>query len=163
MTQPIYLDSIEDLQELFDGIQEDFEAINYTDYMVAEQHLMAELHEGYFQREAGPDGVAWPKNAPRTIREKGHSRILRGKPSNRYRLSRSLTERATQTVDEAVREAIQTDTGGWMTFGSLVPYGPFHDRDRGRIPARRHVGINDEHLDGMTERAADFTLKELAK
>lgn len=163
MTKTLYLDGFEEVQDLLDGVSDDFHDIDYTNELVAELDLLAELHSTFFQSETGPDEAAWPANARSTIKRKGHSRILRGIPSNNYRLSRSLREKGSQSSGDAVREAIQTDTGGYLSFGTAVEYSAAHDRARGNIPARRHVGMNGEHLDGITERVTDYTIKQLQK
>lgn len=163
MTQTYYLDSVSDLQDVYDSVAEDLNETDYASWMADELVRMSDLHKGYFQKQTGPDGAAWPRNAPSTIRRKGHSRIMRGHPKNNYRLSRSLTERATSTTGDAVREMIQTDSAAHIAFGTTVEYSMHHDQARGNIPARRHVGINDRHLDGMVNRVADHIIKELAK
>ena len=157
------LTSHDELQDVYDALAEDIDGLDYQDFMADELVRIADLHRTFFQRETGPDGVAWPKNAPSTIKAKGHSRILRGHPSNHYRLSRSLTERSTRTTGDAIREMAQTDTAAYMSFGTSVEYSHLHDETRGRIPARRHVGLTDAHVSGMVERVADHIIKELAK
>lgn len=161
MTTTYQLDSYAELQEVYDDLTEDIAQLDYQEWMGRELVRMADLHRKYFQHQTGPDGAAWPKNAPSTIRYKGHGRILRGHPSNNFRLSRSLTERSTRTTGDAIREAIQTDTAAYMTFGTSVEYSAAHDRPRGNIPARRHVGLNEEHVNGMVERLADEIVKQL--
>lgn len=179
MTQTLTLDGIEELPELFAGIQEDFEAIDYGEWLAGELDRMAVAHKAYFDSSTGPDGAAWKPNAPSTIRQKGHSTILRGvrgrkerniKGTKRrpkvtfsrarwiggFRLSTSLTAKTRQTFGDAIREAIATEYGGELKFGTSVEYSVFNED-------RPHVGISEKHLDGMVERAADFTLAELAK
>jgi phage gpG-like protein len=152
-----------DLQEVYDDVSEDIDAVDYQEWMAGELVRMADLHRSYFARQAGPSGAAWPKNAPITIKRKGHSRILRGIPSNNFRLSKSLTERTTTTTGDAIRNAIQTDTAAYMTFGTSVEYSEIHDRGTGRIPIRQHVGLNEEHINGMVDRLADEITKQLAE
>ncbi len=162
--QTYVLDDISELSEVYESVAEDFNDIDYTDWMVRELDEMARLHAGYFQRQAGPDDAPWAKNAPRTIKEKGHARILRGKPDNNYRLSKSLTLRGTkQSTEDAIRETVQTDTGAYMTFGSAVEYSALHDETRGNIPARRHVGLNEHFVEVMVDRVADYIVRQLAK
>lgn len=176
-----YLDGPEELQAFVDGIQEDMEAIDYTKLMSQELNNLADLHRGFFNASSGPDGAAWKPNASRTIRQKGHSTILRGvrtrKPPKRktgpkfvrtrwiggYRLSTSLTLKHGQSTGDAIREGIQTDTGGWLKFGTSVEYAGYNDQGTSRIPARPHIGMDDKHLDGMVERTLDYAIKELAK
>lgn len=177
----IYLDGPEELQSLMDGIAEDFADIDYTVLMSQELNNLSDLHRGFFNTSSGPDGAAWKPNAPSTIRQKGHSTILRGvrsaKPKKRksgpkfvrtrwiggYRLATSLTLKAGQSTGDAIREGVQTATGGWLKFGTAVEYAGYNDQGTGRIPARPHIGMDDKHLDGIVERTLDYTLKQLAK
>jgi phage gpG-like protein len=162
MTVTILVDGYENLHEVYDSIAEDFNSIDYSEWMKSELDEMAHAHSGYFQRSVSPDGIPWKPNAPRTIAAKGHSRILRGKPSNQYRLSRSLAARG-QPGGDSIREAIQTNTGAYMSFGTAVEYALQNDQGTARIPARPHVGINEAYLDAMTERVADYVIRKLAK
>lgn len=180
------LNSFEELPAFFEGISNDFAEIDYTDYLVKELDFAADLHKKYFDSSTGPDGGAWQPNAPSTIRQKGHSTILRGvrgqvqkhiksrkgrpgvfspftKNVRGYRLATSLTTKTRQTFGDAVREAIGTEGGGVMSFGTTVPYAIYNDQGTERIPARPHIGLTEQHLDKMVNRAADFTLAELAK
>jgi hypothetical protein len=189
MTQTTVLNGFEEIPELLAGIQEDFEDIDYADYLYRELDLMADLHKSFFDQSKGPDGATWDPNAPSTVRQKGHAVILRGvrgrqeksvkgtknRPRVRfsrgrkiggYRLATSLTAKTRQSFGDAIREGIATHGGGAMTFGSAVEYAG--DKGAGRVTAyapqgRPHVGMNEQHLDKMTERAADYTLEQLAR
>jgi phage gpG-like protein len=163
MPTTYHLDSHSDLQEVYDDLSEDIAATDYQDWMASELVRMADLHRTFFQNQTSPNGTAWPKNALSTIRRKGHSRILRGIPTNNFRLSRSLTERVTSTTGDAIRNAIQTDNAAYMSFGTSVEYSEIHDRGTSRIPIRQHVGLNDEHINGMVDRLADEITKQLAE
>lgn len=158
------LNSFDQLQDVYDAVAEDLNTTDYADWMVDELIRMAAFHRGLFQKSQSPTGEQWARNAPSTIRRKGHSRILRGHPDNKYRLSRSLTERSTRSTGDAIREMIQEQDGrAYLAFGTAVEYSARHDQTRGRVPARRHVGINEQHLDGMVNRLADHIVNELAK
>lgn len=178
MTQTAVLDDINQLQGLYDGIAKQFNEIDYGDYLVKELDFIADLHKGFFNKSTGPDGSPWKKNAPRTIREKGHAVILRGKRGQKqrnikatkrkpavrfsreqgiggFRLATSLTAKTSQTFGDAIREAIATDGGGVLSFGTDVEYSVYNQN-------RPHVGLTDTYLDKATNRVADFTLAKLA-
>jgi hypothetical protein len=169
----VVLDGIEELQDLYDSLEEDFRDISYVKWMHDELDRMTVLHQGYFNNSSGPDGVAWKPNAPSTIRQKGHAVVLRGKTRYRvqgkrkkrwkniakksqFRLKRSLTLNAKKAMGDAIRDAIDTDNGAYLQFGTAVEYSAYNQD-------RPHVGINEQHLDGMVERVADYTLKILAE
>lgn len=170
----IYLDGPEGLQSLVDGIVEDYEAIDYSKLMSQELNNLSDLHRGFFNASAGPAGVAWKPNAPSTIRQKGHSTVLRGvrsaKPRKRkggpkfvrtrwiggYRLATSLTLKSGQSTGDAIRETVPSETGGLLKFGTDVEYSSYNED-------RPHVGMDDKHLDGIVERTLDYTIKEMAK
>ena len=159
MTQTIYMESLDELQDFYDGIADDFNQIEFDPWMQAELGLMADWHDGLFQSATDPGGTPWPPLAPSTITRKGHSTIL----VDTGRLRQSLRLKGNQSTGDAVREGIQSDLTSYMTFGTVVEYGPYHDQASGTRPARRHVGINEEYMDRMTVRACDFTIKELAE
>lgn len=188
MTKTVVLDGIEELPKLMAGIQADIDKINYTDLLNNELTRLANLHKQYFDTSTGPDGKPWDANAPSTVRQKGHSVVLRGVRGSRplnvkatrrkpsvgfsrsrgiagFRLATSLTAQTTQSYGDAIREAIQEQPGvAHLVFGSGVPYAG--DRRAGRPTAyapqgRPHIGINSTYLDGMVQRALDYTLKKL--
>jgi phage gpG-like protein len=163
MPTTYHLDSHNDLQEVYDDLTEDIAATDYQDWMASELVRMADLHRTFFQNQQSPNGTAWPPNALSTIKRKGHSRILRGIPTNNFRLSRSLTERVTSTTGDAIRNAIQTDNAAYMSFGTSVEYSERHDVGGPNLPIRQHVGLNDEHINGMVDRLADEITKQLAE
>lgn len=151
----VVLENPSEIQELYDSVEEDFFDINYGDYFANEAVLLEELHRAFFDRETAPDGTRWPPLSPKTIKRKGHSRIL----IDSHRLMRSLVGKSTDSVREIVTE--QNNQG--MSFGTLVPYSRFHSAMDGatRLPIREHVGLTDEYADDATERVADYTLAEL--
>lgn len=157
----ITLKGLEEIPDLLRGVEEDFRDIDWIPYLQKELLELSNTATGMFASSQTPDGVPWKPNAPRTIREKGHARILRGKPANKYRLSRSLTQKA--GGGDAIREAIQTASGAVLGFGTAVEYALYNDQGTNRIPARPHIGINEKHLDGMVERVADYAVAQLAK
>lgn len=160
----LVLNSFGEVRGLIESVVADFRGIKLLPYMQGELGHMADLHQGYFSSGSGPGGSKWGKNAPSTVRAKGHGRVLFGIPSRGHRLSRSLTQKANQTTDDAIREAIEVAGGGMMTFGSLVEYAG--DTRAGRPTSyapegRPHVGLNDKYLDAATERLADAALQQL--
>ena len=180
----VILDNWQDFQELLDGVVEDFEKTDYIGFLGAELDRLADLHKAFFDSSSGPDGSPWKPNAPSTIKQKGHSTILRGVRSRKerdfkgtkgrpgvkfrrsrwlggYRLSTSLTAKTRQSYGDAVREAVSEGNGGALTFGTTVPYATYNDQGTERIPARPHVGMNEQFLDAVVERLADYQLKQL--
>lgn len=181
MPATIYLDSLDELQDLYDGVAEDFADIEYRPFLEGELDKIANLEREYFDRQVSPDGAAWAANAPRTIEQKGHDKVLRGvrggirksarknhgaklaRRFRQFRLSNSLTLKSKSSTGDAIREATDTTNGGWLAFGTEVEYSAFHDQGNSRVPARPHVGVNDRYLDAATERCADYTLKKLVE
>lgn len=163
MTQTFVVDSVEGLQEVYDDIALQFGEMDFIEYLESEQPLLEDFHRERFATQTDADGNQWKKNAPLTIKRKGHTRILRGIPTEGHRLSRSLTQRLRHSTEDAVREVVQSDTGAGLSFGTTRPYSGVNQRGTSRIPARPHVGINEPYLDAMTERAVDYTLAQLAK
>jgi phage gpG-like protein len=48
-----------------------------------------------------------------------------------------------------------------MSFGTSVEYSARHDVGGKNLPIRQHVGLNDEHINGMVERLGDEIIKQL--
>lgn len=142
-----------DLNDTYENIRENFLTIRYENYLRGELKELEKQHASYWDKDAGPDGQAWPELAASTIKRKGHATIL----VDKRRLKPSL---ASQTGD-SIRETFDEGTNKGLTFGTEVPYSMYHDTATANRPARRHVGTNEEHIDKMTERAIDYTLKEL--
>jgi len=184
--QTVVLKDPSQLQDVFDGIAVDVERIDYGEWLFNELDRIADLEKSYFDSSTGPDGQPWAPNAPSTIRQKGHSVILRGKrgqrPNNikatkrrpavsfargqnlsQFRLARSLTLQSHQSFDESIREAVANAGGGVLRFGTEVPYSVYNQNGTERIPARPHVGLTDKYLDQACNRVLDFTIQQLAK
>lgn len=152
---PTVIDGQDGLNELYANVREDFLTINYQNYLKRELKELEKQHASYWEKDAGPDGTAWPELAPSTIKRKGHATIL----VDTKRLKPSLAQR---TAD-SIRETYEEGHNHGLEFGTEVPYSMDHDEATSNRPARRHVGTNEEHLAAMTERAADYTLNELKK
>lgn len=184
--QTVVLNDPKELQGLFDGIVEQADRVDWTEELKKELNFIADLEKSYFDSSTGPDGAPWQVNAPSTIRQKGHDVILRGvrgkrqrdvkvtrrRPAVRFskaknirgfRLATSLTTKTTESFGDSIREAVATDTGGSLTFGTTVEYSIYNDQGTDRIPARPHIGLTNKYLDAATNRAADYLLGQLKK
>lgn len=150
------IDSPARLQSFFDDIAADFSRLNFLPLMREELGLLADAHDYYFQTSTGPDGNRWQENATATIEAKGHSRVLRGHPKNKFRLSQSLT-RKTATAD-AIREVIKTDVETIAVFGTNVEYSRYHNEPDGRLPWRPHIGIPGSYFDRFCGRVMDAAI-----
>lgn len=158
--QTLVINGYEELQEVYDSVSEDFNEIDYTPWMHDELDRMARQHNDYFVNATAPDGQSWPPLALSTIKRKGHAIRL----VHTGNLFRSLTQKGLkQSSGEAIREAIQSPTGAYMSFGTSLEYSPYHDKASDNRPARRHVGINSRYLDGMVNRVADFAVERLTE
>jgi phage gpG-like protein len=164
VTQTFTGNSFDVLQEVMDDIALQFEEMDFVPYLETELPLLEQMHAGYFATQTGPDGNSWPKNAPRTIKRKGHSRVLRGIPNEGFRLSRSLTQRLRHSTEDAIRETIQErDGAAYLGFGTTRPYHAVQQEGNGKIPARPHLGMTEKHVDGAVTRCVDYALANLAK
>jgi hypothetical protein len=163
MPETLTLTGFDELQDLYDGVAEDFADIDFTPWMEGELHDLSTYMEGLFANQASPDQAAWKPNAESTIKAKGHARVLRGKPRFGFRLSKSLTTKATSSSSDMVREAIQTDTAAYMGFGTNVEYALFNDQGTRQSPARPFIGIDERYLDSLESSALDHALTEMAK
>ena len=155
MTQTITVNSQAEVQNVVDGVVEQFYSLDYTEMLTHELDLIADLHRTYFATERGPDGATWKRNAPSTIKKKGHSLVLRGERKNRFRLSTSLMLTGKPGGD-AIREAFSTGNGSYMVFGTEVPYSTYNED-------RPHVGLTMRFVDQMVEAVADYAVAQLAR
>lgn len=178
MPATVFIDGPQELEAFYAGVADDIRAVSFLPFMESELDKLADWERELFKQQVSPDGTPWLENAPSTIQRKGHSQVLRGIPQKplpkrkghktprrfeRFRLSRSLTEKSRSSTHDAIRETVESSNGASLSFGTTVPYSVFHDRGTSRILARRHVGINGSYLDEMCERAADYSMKQLAK
>jgi phage gpG-like protein len=179
MPETLTLTGFDELQDLYDGVAEDFADIDYTPWMEGELDHLADKSLEMFNRAESPDGVAWAANAESTIRQKGHAVPLRGRESkrvirkvkgvkyrtirkhSRFRLAFSLTTKSRTSVGDSIREAIQGSDSAHLAFGTTVEYSLFNDFGTSRIPARPHIGISEGHLDQVVERCADYTMRRM--
>lgn len=143
----VYVDGLNNLQTVFDGISEDWNAGRYQPVLNTIMADMETSHAEYFQQQRSPGGSAWPALAPRTIKEKGHSRIL-------YRTGR-LMESLTRRTTDSIRESYDELRNHGISFGTSVEYATFHQEGTRRMPQREHVGTNDDQLTKICELVAD--------
>jgi len=150
------LDTTElDLDEFTGYFQEMADNFNkYADYQEFLESYVIELrsfHDDYWANQEDPTGKNWAPLSPKTIAKKGHSTIL----VDTERLWRSLTESTIDSICEVIDEGMNHG----ISFGTSVPYSIFHQEGTERMPARPHVGINNDKVDDLTERTADRTVE----
>lgn len=95
-------------------------------------------HEFRFQLEIAPDGTPWAPLAPRTVRRKGHDRIL--------------------TQDGFLRRLVAQPGPDELLFGTNRIYGATHqfgDEDRG-IPARPFIGLSGDDRAEIRDLVNDY-------
>lgn len=136
------------LAEWFDELWQDFEDIELTPPLEQIMGGLEDLHHSYFNTESGPDGEGWAVLSPETIARKGHDTIL----VDTERLARSLIEDG----PDAIREISEDATTAELIYGTAVPYSVYHNADTGR----EHIGVNDQHLDDMTDVVVDAALEQ---
>lgn len=115
----------------------------------------------YFSSKTGPDGRSWAPNARSTIKRKGHSRQLFGKPSQGFRLHASLTSR---NGEFSIRYEIDHwPRGAKLIHGTDAPYSAYNDQGTRFIPARRHIGISGQYFDGIAQRGVSYAFDRFQK
>jgi hypothetical protein len=147
----------EEVTGWFEGVAADLLETDVKPWLKDETVIIAGIHEYYFAAEIGPDGRRWPRLSPNT-----HKRVGIEGPDKILVDAGALRESLTviDATNEAIRDIAQQNDETFLLFGTYVPYSVFHDEDdplTGR-PARRHVGLTDEYLDGATERLLDFVI-----
>lgn len=142
-----------DLDAVYAGLSRAWNEIRYRTLLIDELRNLERQHKKYFDTETGPDGSKWPPLKDRTVIRKGHEKIL----VDTGALRRSLVS----THSSGVRIVIDEPAGRTLSFGTDVEYSVFHDTAKGNRPARRHVGVKPEYVNGFGERVIDFALEEL--
>lgn len=148
------INGLENLQPYFDGIAADFTRINFQAFGRLELYELEDLHAKYFADASDPTGAAWPQLAQSTIDRKGHGTIL----VDTGRLLASLTGGGADGIRDVAEVSDMTN----IIFGTNVEYSGLHDEATWNRPARRHVGINEQFLDGFVDRLLQYTINELA-
>ena len=161
MTEVIQLDSIDQLdgaiQGVLDEVSEAFENIDYTDTLTDQLKKLENEHGDFFHSRSGPDGEAWPPNAPSTKRKKGQGIQLFEGGS----LRASLMGSGGDAIRLVQREGANNQHG--LVFGTSIPYSMFNQEGTVRIPARPHVGMTGESLDRFVGKVADATVEAIAE
>jgi len=138
------------LDEIVLDISGDFNAIDYEPVMIASLELIADGEKAAFDSGSSPGGEPWTPNAPSTIEKKGHGIVL----FETGALEQSL-------VEVGAENNIHETSHRGLLFGTELPYSIFNQEGTSRIPARPHVGMNEQLVDAITEEIAEFTVEQL--
>ena len=147
-----YLNSFDELSEVYDEIDAQFSGISFAELMENEVENLMDEHQSYFDQEESPAGVPWEDLKPATVNRKGHSMIL----FETGKLEDSLTSRTSDTVVDFIDASVQT-----LIFGTSVEYAHFHMEKSQYRPARPMVGINESYVEALIERIADTTIAKM--
>lgn len=167
MVQQIVLDSFDQLQGVFDGVQE---ANDNADFTSTINDLIGDLeddHNDYFMDQEGPDGRPWPDNSIETVIYK---RLVFGDKRSVLIASGDLWISLTGRNSNSIRNV--AEKGRELLFGTSHPHSDFLTKGglgrsplTGRpmeIPGRTHVGMTEERLDKAVEDVANELVKQLA-
>ena len=142
-------DDVRFLGGLFVELEQIWQNADYQPLLAEEIPRLEKSHEAVFQNEKSPGGEAWKELSPVTIARKGHDVILH------------LTGALGTSLFGQTGDSIRDVGDRHLTFGTSDFKSIFHTEGTSRMPAREHVGVNDEQVDGMVERVADFTVELL--
>ena len=160
---------INEFSAMFAGIGDQVSAMDYSEVLKETADDFRTIHEGYFDRSAGPDGSKWAewyfraKNAPAD-----HKTLV-------------VTGRLKQSLISGPDHIENVESRG-LLFGTSVPYS-FQNNEGGTfpvdevligrrggmkrpgdtitLPKREHVGITDTDVDKIANRVADATVEKL--
>lgn len=152
------LQGLNELKPYIESVARQFQKLPFGEFGKLELLELADFHAGLFADANDPSGVAWPPLAPSTVARKGHDTIL----VETGRLRASLTQKSTANSGDATREVAELAGETDVIFGTTVEYSPYHDTASGNRPARPHVGINEQFLDGFCDRLIRYAINELA-
>lgn len=153
-TRTVVIDDPAQLQGVFENVVKSVQQVDLTDVFdgpVSEK--LAEIHRGYFDREAGPDGTAWPPWQFRALDapEEHDTLNVTGE------LEGSLSSNGPEHVQEASSNELKWGTSSSHSFqnqegGEFVVDEPLLSRDHRvllrtgdtiNIPKREHVGLDE--------------------
>lgn len=154
MVQEFHIDDFDALENVVQGVVDQFGDIDYTPELEQQQEKLQRRHQSYFEGQTNPSGRAWPALSPRTIARKGHDTIL----FESGRLRDSLIADSADSIREVTREGSGNQHG--LAFGTTVPYSIFHQEPT-TLPQRQHVGLNEEATNALAEDIADATVRGL--
>lgn len=117
--------------------------------------ILQDAERSVFLNEISPDGLTWPPLSPVTIDRKGFSKKL----VETGRLFESLT--TPNGTADTIWET--SEDPAFLTFGTSVPYGIFHQTGTRRMPARPFMGASEQTLDRLAARVADATIQQLTE
>lgn len=153
------VDGMEGLAELFDQMAEAIENGSYESRMDELVPLIQDCEAKAFHEGREPGGTAWVPLAPSTIARKGarsgiigpHTTIL----VDTGRLFESLT------IDDGTSDTVWITGDNFLTFGTSVPYSIFHETGTIRMPARPHVGVDEQTVDQISDAIVGFVIDKM--
>ncbi|MBA3483131.1 MAG: hypothetical protein H0T51_15090 [Pirellulales bacterium] len=161
MPATVEIRSQADMERMYAEIREAFGSMTWEPFLQDEMRLLEKAHDGYWLRQASPNGSAWAPNAASTIRRKKHSVILVGirpKGPGEPKLRDAMT---LPHADGAIRITVDEWPHAQINFGNDVPYSPIHNEGLGKMAKREHVGLTLPHFEGMVPRAVDYAFEKL--
>ena len=124
---------------------------DYTEALDDAIGIVQAFEREMYLRQQGPDGTPWAPLALSTILAKEHSAIL----VDTGRMFESLT------TPNGTQDTIWTTGKNWLTFGTSVPYAHFHQTGTRRMPARPHVGVDQQTTDRIGQRMAEAVAQQI--
>lgn len=152
------LDSFEELDSLFEAMAEAVED-SYESRMDELVPLIQECESKAFNEQREPGGMPWAPLAPATIARKGARSGIIGQHSTILVDTGRLFESLTLALGTS--DTIWTTGDDFLVFGTSVPYAIFHETGTSRMPARPHVGLNEETVDKIGDKVAEFVVDKL--
>ena len=129
---------------------------------------LRKTHQGYFDTQTAPNGVAWAPLAPATIKRR-FSRDMGGNP--RGGISAGFTPDETILIDTGAmksstvfkgnRDHVETIGPALLEWGTKDEKAAIHQFGAGKIPARPFVGWNEPAINSATEHIADAAVTQL--
>lgn len=153
--ETIEVDGIEGLEQVFGVIEADWFDFDYSELLESFIPKLEEKHAEHFEGQHDPSGLAWASLAASTIRRKGHNRIL----FETGRLGVSVIAESPDSIRDVISESLNHG----LVFGEDVPYSHFLQDGTNRMPARKHVGINETTLTEFVDLIADDTVEKLKR
>ena len=152
------VDGYEGLVEVFEGIQRDWDTMEFETTLEDLVPALEEDHNQYFVQGVAPTGEAWKELHPFTVAMKGHDTILVDSET----LVDSLSD---PDEDFAIRDYFREGKTVGLIFGTSVPYAWRHQEGVGEpgqnLPQRIHVGVTLDRVELFQQAIADHAVDQL--
>lgn len=137
------------------GVADDLQETNFEDCLRNQVGpVIRDRIDMNFALEQTGTGEAWKPLAPSTVKRKGHDRILVETGAMRTAATTTGAGHTTEVTERAMNDGVDQ---------AAIPYAIFHQLGTRKLAQREFIGINEDTVERMAGRIADFTVRALKR